>query len=121
MIKRRKVKKNCKARIEIEGYVANERYEDDGNEKCLKFQVYSVNSNRSGKCYVAPPFEVVAYGRRAEEIQKFAKDDCLVEVHGHVRGLPDGRVLIIATYVMSGEPEYVTIDYAVEDIKPKGE
>jgi hypothetical protein len=117
MIKRRKVKKNCKARIEFEGYVANERYESDGKERCLKFQVYSVNSNKTGKCYIAPPFEVVAYGKRAEEIEKIAKEDVLVEVRGNVRGLPDGRFLTIATYVTCAEPEYVVIDYIVEDKK----
>jgi hypothetical protein len=113
------VKSNCKNRVILEGYVHYKKYTAsvDGKKK-LVLKMYTINLARDGKTsYVAGPIKVVAYGNRADECNKFIKDDMLIEVEGRLR-IPSGGHdwQIMAVYISEASPILKQITYEIDDI-----
>lgn len=113
------VKSNCKNRVILEGYVHYKKYtaSTDGKKK-LVLKMYTINLARDGKTsYVAGPIKIVAYGNRADECNKFIKDDMLIEVEGRLR-IPSGGHdwQIMAVYISEASPILKQITYEIDDI-----
>jgi hypothetical protein len=100
------VKTNCQNGCRIEGYVSNKKYIDrDDNKVSLEFDLLSINKNDKNEVYITP-FPIVCYKNRALSVSNWLEDNMLVEVEGRIRITPNGKIIIVATYVRDAYPDF---------------
>ena len=118
--KKFRLKCNCSAKIEVEGYATDiqkyvEKKEGYKDRDVLKFTVSSINTNEQDICYTTP-WGCVLHKNRAVEVGKWLKDMQLVIVEGIPRQEKNTHSTSIqVVHVRSGNPKMAEVIMEVKE------